>query len=325
MDQDIEHGRDVLSLESEVISAQKSLLDERFSEAVGLILECGGQVVTTGMGKSGLIAQKISATLASTGTRSIYLHPAEAVHGDLGRLAKEDLLLALSRSGDTDELRRLIPAAKRIGVPIVAMTAEPESVLARHADCLLLTARVPEACPLRLAPTTSTTVQLALGDALAMTVSRRRNFTREEYARYHPGGPLGRALIKVRDLMRRPEEFAAVPAGRTTRETLVESGGLGRRPGALGIVGEEGRLLGLLTDGDVRRGILSDPDFLDRKVEDVMTQHPRTVRADQLAAEAWKTMRRHNFNWLPVVDDAGRYVGLLDIQDLLEGGLTESP
>ncbi|MFB3065253.1 MAG: SIS domain-containing protein, partial [Planctomycetota bacterium] len=167
MDQNIEYGRKVLRLESEVIAAQEPLLDERFGEAVEMVLACKGQVITTGMGKSGLIARKISATLASTGTRSIYLHPAEAVHGDLGRVHKDDLLLALSRSGDTDELRRLIPAAKRIGVPIIAVTAEPESVLARHADCLLAVARVPEACPLRLAPTTSPTVQLAVGDALA--------------------------------------------------------------------------------------------------------------------------------------------------------------
>lgn len=325
MDQNIEYGRKVLRLESEVIAAQEPLLDERFGEAVEMVLACKGQVITTGMGKSGLIARKISATLASTGTRSIYLHPAEAVHGDLGRVHKDDLLLALSRSGDTDELRRLIPAAKRIGVPIIAVTAEPESVLARHADCLLAMARVPEACPLRLAPTTSTTVQLAVGDALAMAVSKRRNFTREDYAAVHPGGALGRALIKVKDIMKAKEDWPAVVAGGSVRQGLMDNGGVGRRPGALAVTDEQGKLLGLLTDGDVRRGTLVHADFLDRDLQTVMTQSPQSVRADQLAAEAWKTMRGHNFDELPVVDADGRYLGLLDIQDLLEAGLTGAP
>lgn len=320
-DDAISFGREVLRLEAEAVAMQATLLDERFGRAVDLLLRCAGFVVTTGMGKSGIVAQKISATLASTGTPSFYLHPAEAIHGDLGRVGKRDVLVALSRSGDTEELKRLIPAVKQLGATIVAITGEPESVLARHADCLLLLARAPEACPIGLAPTTSTTAQLALGDALAMAVAKRRNFTREEFALYHPGGALGRSLIKVAEVMRVRSDLPPATTGAVTRAALIEAGGLGRRPGALVIVDPAGRLAGLLTDGDIRRHVLQDPTFLDRPIDQVMTRQPRTVRGDQLAAEAWHTMNEFNFDELPVVDAQGHYIGLLDVQDLLEAGV----
>jgi arabinose-5-phosphate isomerase len=277
--------------------------------------------VTTGMGKSGIIAQKISATLASTGTPSFYLHPAEAIHGDIGRVGARDVVLALSNSGTTEEVKRLIPSVKRLGAALIAMTARADSDLGKHADCLLLLAKKAEACPIQMAPTTSTTAQLALGDALAMTVARRRNFTREEFALYHPGGAIGRSLIKVVELMRPAAEVAATRCGVTTRQALLAAGGLGRRPGALVITDERGALAGLLTDGDVRRAVLKDPGFLDRPIDEVMTRTPKRARQDELAADAWHVMNQGNFDELPVVDEGGRYVGLLDVQDLLEAGI----
>lgn len=323
MDDDaIAFGREVLRLEAEAVAAQAPLLDGRFGQAVQLILECAGHVVATGMGKSGIIAQKISATLASTGTPSFYLHPAEAIHGDLGRVGRKDVVLAISRSGDTEEVKRLIPSVKKFGARIIAITCEPRSALAQHADCLLLLARAPEACPIGLAPTTSTTAQLALGDALAMAVSKRRNFTKEDFASFHPGGALGRSLIKVAEVMRPRAEWPPAAIGTTTRQALVDAGGLGRRPGALVIVDDGERIAGLLTDGDIRRGVLKDAAFLDLPIERTMTKKPTTVRGDQLAAEAWSTMKQRNFDELPVVDATGKYLGLLDVQDLLEAGIT---
>ncbi len=318
--EDIEFARVVIRLEAAAVAALEALLDERFERAVELVLGCEGHVVTTGMGKSGLIAQKLSATLASTGTPSFFLHPAEAIHGDLGRVAPKDLVLALSNSGATDEVLRLVPSVKQIGARLIAITRSTDSPLARHADCVLPLGALPEACPVGLAPTTSTTAQLALGDALAMAVAKRRKFSREDYALYHPGGELGRSLLRVSELMR---DAAAVPPARVgtiTKDALVEAGGLGRRPGALPVVSADGKLAGLLTDGDVRRHVLRDPAFVKKPLEAVMTPKPLTIRADQLAAEAWRMMKERNFDELPVVDRDGRYLGLLDVQDLLAAG-----
>jgi len=275
MDGNIEYGRQVLRLEAESVRAQGELIDSSFSEAVELILRCEGDVVLTGMGKSGLIAQKISATLASTGTRSFFLHPAEAVHGDLGRVTKNDLVLALSNSGAVAEIRRLIPSIKSIGATLVGMTSRKDSTLGRHSDCLLLLPGTPEACPVGLAPTTSTTTQLALGDALAMAVAKRRDFTREEYATYHPGGALGRQLLRVREVMSGKEKAPAAEAGTVTRQALIDADSLGRRSGALPVVDADGKILGLLTDGDVRRHVLLDAGFLGEPMDEVMT-HERT-------------------------------------------------
>ncbi|MHC4224615.1 MAG: KpsF/GutQ family sugar-phosphate isomerase [Planctomycetota bacterium] len=324
MNDDIEYGREVLRLEAQAVDALRDLLDERFSKAVELVLGCEGHVVVTGMGKSGLIAQKISATLASTGTPSFFLHPAEAIHGDIGRVGKEDLLIAISNSGQTEEIQRLIPAVKQIGAGLVAITGDEASSLARHADCVLFTGKPPEACPVGLAPTTSTTAQLAVGDAMAMTVAKRRNFTREEYAAYHPGGELGRSLMRVSDLNFDKEAVPPATIGATTRDALVEAGGLGRKPGALPVVGPQGNLRGLLTDGDVRRQLLSDPTFIERPIERTMTKEPVSIRADQLAAVAWRIMTERHFDYLPVVNAEGRYLGLLDVQCFLAAGFTES-
>jgi len=318
--EDIEFARQVVRLEAAAVAALEALLDERFGRAVDLVLACEGHVVTTGMGKSGLIAQKLSATLASTGTPSFFLHPAEAIHGDLGRVAPKDLVIALSNSGATDEVLRLVPSVKQIGARLVAITGVLDSPLAREADCVLPLGALPEACPVGLAPTTSTTAQLALGDALAMAVAKRRNFSREDYALYHPGGELGRSLLRVVELMRRADLVPAARVGTVTKDALVEAGGLGRRPGALPVVSADGKLAGLLTDGDVRRHVLRDPSFVKKPIEAVMTPKPLTIRADQLAAEAWHMMKERNFDELPVVDHEGRYLGLLDVQDLLDAG-----
>lgn len=319
---DIEYGREVIRLEAAAVAALVGQIGDGFRDAVELVLNCRGHVITTGMGKSGLIAQKISATLASTGTPSFYLHPAEAIHGDLGRVGSNDLLIALSNSGTTEEIRRLVPGVKRIGAAMIAFTGNPESSLARHADCVLLLGETPEACPVGLAPTTSTTAQLALGDALAMTVAKRREFSREDYALYHPGGALGRSLLRVHEIMGAKEDVPPARVGTKTAEALVEAGGKGRRPGALPVVGPKGTLRGLLTDGDVRRHLLEDRDFVDKPIDEVMTRDPASVRDDQLAAEAWRLMKERNFNQLPVVDADGKYVGQLDVQDLLEAGFT---
>jgi arabinose-5-phosphate isomerase len=323
MNEDIEYGREVLRLEAQAVAALGDLIDERFSLAIEMILDCEGHVVVTGMGKSGLIAQKISATLASTGTPSFFLHPAEAIHGDLGRVAADDLVIAISNSGQTEEIRQLIPGVKRMGARLVAITGDEESSLARHADCVLFTGKVPEACPVGLAPTTSTTAQLAMGDALAMTVAKRRKFTRDEYALYHPGGELGRSLLRVRDLMSDKEAVPPARMGTSTREALIEAGGLGRKPGALPVVGPKGTLRGLLTDGDVRRHLLREPAFIEKPIEETMAKDPTSVRADQLAAEAWRIMTERRFDYLPVIDADGRYLGLLDVQCFLSAGFSE--
>ncbi|MHC4938209.1 MAG: KpsF/GutQ family sugar-phosphate isomerase [Planctomycetota bacterium] len=323
MDESIEYGREVLRLEAAAIDMQRELLGPSFVEAVGLVLACSGDVVLTGMGKSGIIAQKISATLASTGTRSFFLHPAEAIHGDLGRLDADDLVIALSNSGSSEEIRNLIPAIKRIGATLIGITAKEDSSLGRHSDCLLLLPGAPEACPVGLAPTTSTTVQLAVGDALAMTVAKRRNFTREEYARYHPGGALGRSLLRVHEVMVHKEAVPPAQLGASTRKALIDAGGLGRRPGALPIVDSDGKLAGLLTDGDVRRHVLVDPNFIEKPIDEVMTRNPISVKGDDLAASAWRVMRERNFDELPVIDSDGSYQGLLDVQDLLKAGFEE--
>ncbi len=322
MREDIDFARQVIRLEAAAVAALEALLDERFGRAVDLVLGCEGHVVTTGMGKSGMIAQKLSATLASTGTPSFFLHPAEAIHGDLGRVAPKDLVIALSNSGATDEVLRLVPSVKQIGARLVAITRGLDSPLAREADCVLPLGALPEACPVGLAPTTSTTAQLALGDALAMAVAKRRNFSREDYALYHPGGELGRSLLRVGELMRRADLVPPARVGTVTKDALVEAGGLGRRPGALPVVGADGKLAGLLTDGDVRRHVLRDPSFVKKPIEAVMTPKPLTIRADQLAAEAWRMMKERNFDELPVVDHEGRYLGLLDVQDLLDAGFS---
>jgi arabinose-5-phosphate isomerase len=315
---DLDYAKEVLELASRAIADQAERLDGRFNAAAQLIFECRGRVIVTGMGKAGLIGQKISATLASTGTPSYPLHPAEALHGDLGRVLAEDVVLALSNSGETDELVRLIPHVRKIGAKIVAITGPLDSTLARYADVVLSTGRIVEACPLRLAPSTSTSVMLALGDALALTVQQARNFSVEEYAAVHPAGSLGKKLMRVDEVMRREPRVATVRGESSVRDAVLAI--TAARSGAALVVDGEGRLQGIFTDGDLRRALARDPDVMAWPVERVMTRSPTTIRTGRLAVEAMRFMGERKFNQCPVVDEAGRLLGLVDGQDLLALG-----
>jgi arabinose-5-phosphate isomerase len=311
----LRYGRTVLRTEARAIESLR--LEASFVAAVRWILECKGRVVVTGMGKPGFVAQKISATLASTGTPSLYVHPAEAAHGDLGRIAREDLVLALSNSGETEEILRLLPALRRIGARIVAFTRDHQNPLARGADLVVPLGPIEEACPLGLAPTASTAALLALGDALAMTVLESRPFDREDFALYHPAGKLGRGLMKVREVMRQGEANPLV----RDRATLADCVGVMTktpgRPGAATVVDARGRLLGVFTDGDLRRLIEGGHQDYALPVRQVMGRSPRTCAPMDLVQHAAARMREAQIDQLPVVDEAGRPVGILDVQDLL--------
>lgn len=311
----VAQGRTVLAAEAAAISAVK--LDESFAEAVRCILDCKGRVVVTGMGKPGFVAQKISATLASTGTPSLYVHPAEAAHGDLGRIAKDDVVIALSNSGETEEILRLLPALKKIGARIVAITRDRVNPLARGADLVLAIGNVEEACPMGLAPTASTAVLLAVGDALAMTVLGDRPFDREEYALFHPGGKLGRGLMKVGELMRQTEANPVVREDEPLAAAVAVMTETPGRPGAASVVDAAGKLVGIFTDGDLRRLVEHGLTDFAQPVSSAMGRNPRTVRPDALVVDAARVLRQARIDQVPVVDGEGRPVGLLDVQDLL--------
>ncbi len=316
-----EYGREVVRQEIRALEWIIDHLDARFGAAVDAVLACDGQVVLSGMGKAGIIAQKISATLASTGTPSQFLHPAEAIHGDLGRVREGDVVIALSNSGETAEIRRLIDPIKRLGVHLVAITGKPESALARHADTVLEIGQELEACPIQLAPTTSTTAMLALGDALAMAVSHARRFSREDFAFFHPAGALGRKLLRVSEIMRHGDRHTVVRADDICREALGRINQTPGRPGAATVVGGEGRVVGFITDGDIVRRLTDGDDrFLDLPVQALMTADPKTIEGDRLASEAYHIMQEKRVDQLPVVDADGRPIGLVDVQDLLDLG-----
>jgi arabinose-5-phosphate isomerase len=316
---DLAFAREVLDLEARAIAGLAERIDERFLDAVRLVLRCKGRVVVTGMGKPGLIGQKISATLASTGTPSYALHPAEALHGDLGRVVKQDVLLVISNSGETDEIVQLLPLVKKLGAKIIAITGKRDSTLGRHCDVLLDIGPIEEACPLGLAPTTSTTAMLALGDALALAVQKERQWTPEEYAFYHPGGSLGRKLLKVDEVMRKGGANPLIPQDRTVKEALFAI--TEARAGAISCVDADGRLAGIFTDGDLRRHLATEPNVEAETIANVMTRNPITIAPDRLAAEAAQVLRERRIDELPVVDADGRPVGMIDVQDLLAVGL----
>jgi arabinose-5-phosphate isomerase len=309
------YGRTVLATEAQAIASLA--LGEEFARAVRWILGCEGRVVITGMGKAGFVAQKISATLASTGSPSLYVHPAEAAHGDLGRIAADDLVLALSNSGETEEILRLLPALRRIGARVVALTRDHQSPLARAADLVVPLGPIEEACPLGLAPTASTAALLALGDALAMTVMENRPFDREDFALYHPAGKLGRGLMKVREVMRQGPANPLVGDRDTLAGCVAVMTKTPGRPGAATVVDRRGRLVGVFTDGDLRRLVERDQVDFAVPVAKVMTRNPRTVRPEALVSEAARVLAAAAIDQVPVVDELGRPVGLLDVQDLL--------
>ncbi|RPD88029.1 KpsF/GutQ family sugar-phosphate isomerase [Luteimonas sp. 100069] len=310
-------GRRVFEIEVQGLQAVAARLDGEFSEACARMLACRGRVVCTGMGKSGHVARKIAATLASTGTPAFYVHPGEAGHGDLGMITDADVVLALSYSGESDEILMLLPVLKRQGNPLIAMTGRANSTMARAADIHLDISVPAEACPLALAPTSSTTASLAMGDALAVAMLEARGFTADDFARSHPAGALGRRLLlHIRDVMHGGGEIPAVTADASLADALMEMSR--KRLGMTVVVDEAQRLIGLYTDGDLRR-TLTDPaiDVRNARIADVMTRDPIAIGADALAVEAARLMETRKITMLPVVDEARRVVGALNVQDLL--------
>lgn len=313
----VEYGRKILSLEAEAIAQIRPRLDEEFVRAVDILLACEGHVVVTGIGKPGFIAQKLSAILASTGVPSLYLHPADAAHGDLGRVTRDDVLLALSNSGSTEEIVRLLPPLRRIGARVIAVTGNRDSPLGRSADVVVDFGRLSEACPMGLVPTASSAALHAVCDALAMTVLNNRRFTTEDYALYHPGGSLGREVMKVAEVMRRGEANPVVMDSEPLHRVVAVMTNTTGRPGATNVVDRRGRLVGIFTDGDLRRLVeKGHHDFL-AAVRTVMGQKPHTCSPDDRVHDAAARMRAERVDQLPVIDPQGRAVGLLDVQDLL--------
>ncbi len=305
----------VLRLEAESIAALRDRLDDRFVEAVGLLRCCRGRVIVTGMGKSGLIGRKIAATLASTGTPAYFLHPAEGVHGDIGMMAREDVVLALSNSGETDEVLAVLPAIKRLGASLILLTGSPASTLAGQADVVLDVGVREEACPMNLAPTSSTTAALAMGDALAMALLDLRGVRAEDYAALHPRGSLGwKALGKVGDLMRTGDAVPVVREGASMKEAIEEMNA--KNLGMTTVVNASGRLVGVITDGDLRRHQLVHGDLLDRRAGDCMTANPKRIGANELAARALALMEGVVTS-LVIADETGRPTGVIHIHDIL--------
>ena len=313
-------ARQVLTIEAQAVAALTSRLDQRFIRALENILHCRGRTVVSGMGKSGHIARKIASTLASTGTPAFYMHPGEAAHGDVGMIAPHDVLIAISNSGESSELLTILPYLKRHGVKLIAMTGNSASTLAREADVHLDTSVAEEACPLGLAPTASTTATLALGDALALALLDLRGFSAEDFARTHPGGALGRRLLlHVADIMRTGDAIPRVLAEATLSQALLEMSRKGM--GMVVITNEAAELLGIFTDGDLRRALDRNLNIHNTSIATVMTTAPRAITPQRLAAEAVALMQRHKVYVLPVVDEANKLVGALGMHDLLQAGV----
>lgn len=308
-------AREVLEIEARAVTELAATLDAHFERAIRLILESTGRVVVSGMGKSGHIARKIASTLASTGTPAFFVHPAEASHGDLGMVTRDDVLVALSNSGESAELLAIVPLIKRQGAKLIAMTGNLESTLARESDVRLYAGARMEACPLNLAPTASTTAALALGDALAVALMEAKGFTRDQFARSHPGGSLGRRLLThVRDVMRSGKDAPAVHANATLMEAVREvSRG---RLGMTAVVDDARQVIGIFTDGDIRRTLEKGQDFQRTPIAEVMTRNPQAIGPERLAAEAVEIMERHRISQMLVVDERGRLLGALNMHDL---------
>ena len=308
-------ARLVLDAEARAIRELIDRLDDSFERAVELVARSGGRVITSGIGKSGIICQKIASTLTSTGTPSIFMHPVEAIHGDLGMLVAGDVVVVVSNSGETEEIMRLVPYLKRLGAPLVAMVGRPGSSLAREADVVIDVSIREEACPLGLAPTCSTTAALAMGDALAMALIERRGFSAEQFAERHPGGNLGKRFLRVRDLMHAGERVPVVFEDAALADAIFEMTSKGF--GATSVVDPDGRLSGIVTDGDLRRLLeRRGREALGVTAADAMTPAPRTIDAEELAASALETMERHHITSLLIVDAEHRPVGILHLHDL---------
>jgi len=309
-------AREVLRIESDAVAEIAQRIDARFGEAVRIIMNCHGRVVVSGIGKSGHVARKIASTLASTGTPAFFVHAAEASHGDLGMITRDDVVIAVSYSGESEELLTIVPLVKRGGAKLIAMTGNVQAALARDADVVLDTRVSKEACPLNLAPTASTTATLALGDALAVALLDARGFDRDDFARSHPGGSLGRRLLThVRDVMRTGADVPSIAETASFSDAVLEMSD--KRMGMTAILDASGRVIGIFTDGDLRRALEKVPDVMQARIADLMTRNPRTIGPDQLAVEAVELMEHHKVHGVLVVAGDGSLVGALNIHDLL--------
>jgi len=319
-DERLSRARRVLDVETRALAAIRDRLDGRFAAAIELLLACRGKVIVTGVGKSGIVCRKIAATLSSTGTPAVFLHAGEGSHGDLGTVARGDVMIAVSNSGEVGEVLRLLPVAKRLGIPLIAITGKPDSSLGRAADVTLDVSVPEEACPLGLAPTASTTAQMALGDALAVALLEERGFSADDFALLHPGGALGRRLLRVEDLMHHGAALPAVRPEASLQDTLLEI--TSKRLGVTGVVDEAGLLVGIVTDGDLRRGLERAADIRTLTARDLMTRNPKTIGATALAAQAVALMERHSITSLFVlVEGTRRPAGVLHLHDLLRASV----
>ena len=317
---DIEKGKSVIRIEAKAVAALEDRIDANFARAVEMISECKGRVIITGMGKSGIIAKKIVATMNSTGTAALYLHPSDALHGDLGMVRDEDVVITISKSGDTKEILQLIPMFKRIGVPMIGMLGNLNSQLSRMSNIVLDVSVEEEACPYLMAPTTSTTVALAMGDALAVALLERKNFSESDFALFHPGGNIGkRLLLKIEELMVSGDLCPVVRLETTLRDTILEM--TSKRLGATCVVDTEGLLRGVVTDGDLRRLLQKASDVSGVTAEQIMTKNPKTIRKGMLAASALNEMETFNITQLIIVDEHHRPVGMVHLHDLVKAGL----
>jgi arabinose-5-phosphate isomerase len=310
----------VLSVEAEGILGLREKLDPNFTRAVELLLSAPGKVIVTGMGKSGLIGRKIAATLASTGTPAFFLHPAEGLHGDIGMVLEGDIVIALSNSGETQEVVRLLPIFKRLGLSLIALTGNPGSTLARHADAVIDVGVREEACPMGLAPTASTTAALAMGDAISVVLFEEKGFSAQDFAMLHPAGALGLKLLTVEDLMHKGDDIPLVYCDTPLKDALFTISA--KRLGVTGVVNGSGGLVGVITDGDVRRAMASGVDLFGTRAEQVMTSNPKRLSSSELAASALRKMQKHSITSLFVFDakDPARMVGIVHIHDLLKAG-----
>ena len=316
----IKRAKEVLDIEARAVKDLKSRIGKDFEKAINLILKIKGRVVVSGMGKTGIIAEKFSATLASTGTPSLFLHTAEAIHGDLGKVTPDDAVIIISNSGSTEEIKQLLPLLKKLGAKVIALTGNTRSILAKYSDVVLDVSVKKEACPLGLAPTASTTATLAMADAVSICLLELKGFKEKDFAFFHPGGALGRRLLlKVEDIMRKGYANPIVHEDKRVSQVLVKI--TQARAGCATVVDGSGRLKGIFTDGDLRRHLELDENLSARKIKEVMTSNPTVVDKEMLAAEAMRILQEKKIDEMPVVDKNRRPVGLLDVQDLLKAGL----
>jgi arabinose-5-phosphate isomerase len=319
-----EQAKRVLKIEADAVAALIDRIDERFEQAVEMILDCKGRVVVTGMGKSGLIGKKIAATLASTGTPALFLHPAEGIHGDLGMVTRGDTVIALSNSGETEEIARMLPSLKRLGIKIIALTGNTDSTLAKNSDVVIDVSVKEEACPLGLAPTASTTATLAMGDAIAVALLDKRGFREEDFACFHPGGSLGkRLLLRVRDLMHIGDAIPAVSEATLIKDAIYEISS--KKMGVTSVLDSAGKLVGVISDGDLRRWMekteKTGENLLAKKAKDIMTKNPKVTNREALAAEAVAIMERNSITCLIVTDHDAKPEGVIHLHDLLKAGV----